>query len=85
MLGILLNFIALLIFGFIMQVQSTGVMIFLAVVIFLLISFGFSISQARRSESDSCLYCLLMLANMIFSGLLLLALIGAFCMHCGCV
>lgn len=85
MLGILLNGIALLIIGLMMYVESTVVLILLGIVVFGLISFGFTISQSARAETDSCLYGLLMLANMIASGVLLLILASIFFVGpCGC-
>ena len=84
MLGILANIIAFVIFGFVGKSQNHTVLIIAAIVIFCLISFGFTYSQAMREESGSCLYSILMWLNMIASGVLLLVMFGMLLPVCGC-
>lgn len=84
MLGILANIIAFVIFGFVGNSQNHTVLIIAAIVIFCLISFGFTYSQAMREESGSCLYSILMWLNMIASGVLLLVMFGMLLPVCGC-
>ena len=84
MLGIVANIIAFIILGFTGTSQNHAVLIVAAIVIFCLISFGFTYSQAMREESDSCLYSILMWLNMIASGILLLAICGMLLPVCGC-
>ncbi len=84
MLGILANIIAFVVLGFSAGVKSQVALIIIAIIVFCLISFGFTYSQSMREDSDSCLYSLLMLANMIASGILLIATGGMLLPVCGC-
>ena len=83
MLGIIANFVAYLLFGVLTMTSGQGLHIFLSIVIFVLIAFGFNYSQSARSETDNCLYGLLMLLNEIASGVMLLMLGGFWLMQCG--
>ena len=84
MLGILANIIAFVVLGFSAGVKSHVALIIIAIIVFVLISFGFTYSQSMREDSDSCLYSVLMLANMIASGILLIATGGMLLPVCGC-
>ena len=84
MLGIVANIIAFVIFGFAGASKNHTVLIISAIVIFCLISFGFTYSQSMRAESDSCLYSILMWLNMIASGIMLFAICGMLLPVCGC-
>jgi hypothetical protein len=83
MLGIVANFIAYLLFGVMSMTGSQGWHIFLSIVNFILIAFGFNYSREVRSETGSCLYAILLLLNEIASGLMLLLLGGFWLMQCG--
>jgi hypothetical protein len=83
MLGIVANFIAYLLFGVMSMTGSQGLHIFLSIVNFILIAFGFNYSREARSETGSCLYAILLLLNEIASGLMLLLLGGFWLMQCG--
>ena len=84
LIGIGANVLAFILFGCMAGVHNTGVLIFLAILVFACISFAFVTAQEAREETGSCLFGLLMLANMIFSGIMLLCLGGLFLTHCGC-
>ena len=83
MLGIITNFVGYLLFGVMGMTSGQGVQIFLSIVIFAFIAFGFNYSQSARAQTGSCLYGLLMIANEIASGILLLCLGGFWLMQCG--
>ena len=84
MLGIVANIIAFIIFAFNANSHNHVVLIIAAIVIFCLISFGFTYSQAMREESGSCLYSILMWLNMIASGIMLFVICGMLLPVCGC-
>jgi len=84
MLGILANIIAFVVLGFGTGVKNHTALIIIAIIVFCLISFGFTYSQSMREESESCLYSVLMWANMIASGILLIATGGLLLPVCGC-
>ena len=83
MLGIIANFVAYLLVGVMGMTGGQGLHIFLTIVIFALIAFGFNYSQSVRAETDSCLVGLLMILNEIASGVMLLVLGGFWLMQCG--
>lgn len=82
MLGIIANFVAYLLFGVLAMTSGQGLHIFLCIVIFALIVFGFNYCRAARSETDNCLYGLLMLLSEIASGVMVLMLGGFWLMQC---
>ena len=53
MLGIIANFVAYLLFGVLAMTSGQGLHIFLCIVIFALIVFGFNYCRAARSETDA--------------------------------
>lgn len=83
MLGIIANVIAYILFGVLSMTSSQGWHIFLCIVIFALIVFGFNYSREVRADTDSCLVGILMLLSEIASGLMLLMLGGFWLMQCG--
>ena len=83
MLGIIANFVAYIFFAVLTMTSGQGLHIFLCIVIFGLIAFGYNYAQSVRAGTGSCLVGLLMLLNEIASGVMLLMLGGFWLMQCG--
>ncbi len=84
MKGILLNLLGFVFLAICVAVQSAGILVMgaLCIACFLCISFGFYNTREALEETDSCLFKIILWANIAWSVAMLFAICGLLLQAC---